>query len=80
LREELRGLLMQALYRGGRQADALAVYDTGRRMLRDELGLEPSLALRELQQRLLNQTEVVPPTEPESVVRVSEVGVTNSRW
>ena len=41
LRERLRGQLMTALYRGGRQADALAAYHQGREALRDELGLEP---------------------------------------
>ena len=60
LREHLRGLLMRALYHAGRQADALSVYDQGRRKLRDELGLEPSAALRELHQRILNQAEDAP--------------------
>ena len=41
LRERLRGQLMLALYRAGRQADALAAYQEGRRALVDELGLEP---------------------------------------
>lgn len=53
LREGLRGQLMKALYRAGRQAQALAVYDSGRRLLRDELGLDPSAALRELHHLLL---------------------------
>ncbi len=55
LRERLRGLLALALYRSGRQADALAVLDQGRRILRDELGLEPSRELRDLQSRILEQ-------------------------
>jgi DNA-binding SARP family transcriptional activator len=55
LRERLRGLLALALYRSGRQADALTVLDQGRRILRDELGLEPSRELRELQSRILDQ-------------------------
>src|SRR5207248_1217347 len=42
LRERLRGQLMLALYRAGRQADALKTYHAGRRVLVDELGIEPS--------------------------------------
>ncbi|MYY05130.1 MULTISPECIES: BTAD domain-containing putative transcriptional regulator [unclassified Streptomyces] len=53
LRDALRGSLMLALYRGGRQADALAVYDEGRRLLADELGLEPGPRLRRLQTEIL---------------------------
>lgn len=46
---------MLALYRSGRQADALDAYRRGRQALRDELGLEPGPALRELEQRILDQ-------------------------
>lgn len=53
LRESLRGSLMIALCRSGRQADALAVYDEGRRFLVDELGLEPSPRLRALHAEIL---------------------------
>lgn len=54
LRERLREELMLALYRSGRKADALRVYDEARRLLAEELGLEPSEALRRLQQSMLN--------------------------
>ncbi|MFF3541564.1 BTAD domain-containing putative transcriptional regulator [Streptomyces platensis] len=53
LREELRRLLMLALYRSGRQAEALAVYSDARRLLDYELGVDPSSALTDLQQRIL---------------------------
>lgn len=55
LREPLWGQLMLALYRSGRQADALAAYQTVRRTLDEELGLEPSPGLRELEARMLRQ-------------------------
>ena len=55
LRERLRAQLMLALYRSGRQADALEVYQRGRRHLVDEVGLEPSESLRRLQARILRQ-------------------------
>ena len=55
LQERLRGQLMLALYRSGRQADALAVYRDTRELLSDELGLEPSRALQELERAILRQ-------------------------
>jgi DNA-binding SARP family transcriptional activator len=55
LRERLRGHLMLALHRTGRSADALACYQEGRRLLREELGLDPSEALRQLEGAILRQ-------------------------
>ncbi len=55
LREHLRGHLMLALYRAGRQSDALRCYREGRAVLVEELGLEPSAELRELERRILEQ-------------------------
>jgi DNA-binding SARP family transcriptional activator len=55
LRERLRGQLMLALYRSGRQAEALEVYRDGRRALVEQLGIEPNRLLRELEQAILRQ-------------------------
>src|SRR5436190_1717342 len=53
LRERLRGQLMLALYRSGRQAGALEVYGEARRVLSDDLGLEPGEDLKRLHQAIL---------------------------
>ncbi|MEV6103258.1 tetratricopeptide repeat protein [Streptomyces sp. NPDC051940] len=53
LRERLHGLLVTALYRSGRQADALAAYRRARQTVVAELGLEPGPELRDLEQRIL---------------------------
>src|SRR5919199_1888263 len=53
LQERVRGLLMLALYRSGRQADALELYRVTRSLLADELGLEPSTELQRLERLVL---------------------------
>lgn len=67
--ESLAGLLMVALYRSGRQVDALEVYARTRSLLDEELGLEPSVTLRSLQERVLRQDEALG-AHPEMAVPV----------
>jgi DNA-binding SARP family transcriptional activator len=62
LRERLRAQLMLALYRSGRQAEALEAYTDARRTLRDELGLEPSEELQQLQRAILAHDPAVGPS------------------
>ncbi|MDQ3671992.1 MAG: AAA family ATPase [Actinomycetota bacterium] len=64
LRERLRAQHMLALYRSGRQAEALDAYQDARQALVEELGIEPGRSLRELQQAILRQD---PDLEPEAV-------------
>jgi DNA-binding SARP family transcriptional activator len=60
-RERLRGQLMLALYRDGRQAEALELYDRTRATFVEELGIEPGPALRELQRAVLRQDVALAP-------------------
>jgi ATP-dependent Clp protease ATP-binding subunit ClpA/DNA-binding winged helix-turn-helix (wHTH) protein len=64
-RERLRAQLMLALYRSGRQAEALDAYQQARRAL-DELGIEPSAALQRLQKAVLRQDEALQPSREPS--------------
>ena len=65
LREGLCAQLMLALYRSGRQADALDAYRRARTALNDELGIEPGPELRELERRILNQDASLRVAQPE---------------
>ncbi len=62
LQERLRGQLMLALYRSGQRAGALAVYRETSGLLRQELGLEPTRALQELERMVLQQDSTLTPT------------------
>ena len=76
--ERAAGLLMVALYRSGRQADALEVYRSVRGRLDDELGLEPSQELRELEAAILRQDESLaapPPTAPPALDETAPTAV-----
>ena len=77
LRERLRGLLMLALYRAGRQADALTAFRDARRELHDELGVEPSAPLQQLHQQILTADPALAPGGPAQAG--SDVGAKTSR-
>ena len=66
LRERPRAQLMLALYRSGRQAEALQVYQEGRRTLAEELGLEPSQALQRLERQILEHDPALAPAISEA--------------
>jgi DNA-binding SARP family transcriptional activator len=75
LAERLRGQLMLALYRAGRQADALAAYRQASELLREELGLEPGRALQELQRAILEHDACLDGPRGAAVARGGPVGV-----
>jgi predicted ATPase/DNA-binding SARP family transcriptional activator len=71
LRERARAQLMLALYRAGRQSDALAEYRAARETLVDEIGIEPGPALQALERAILQQDEsLAAPTAPPAARRV----------
>ncbi|MBR7834800.1 tetratricopeptide repeat protein [Actinospica durhamensis] len=69
LREQLHGLLMLALYRCGRRAEALAVYRAARHVLVSELGSEPTPELQRLHQEILSDEPAAPAPAPTAVPR-----------
>ena len=73
--ERPRRQLMLALYQAGRQADALELYQSTRRLLANELGLDPSAELQALERAILNQApEIEKPTRPRSRVPRTAAG------
>lgn len=79
LRESLRGQLMIALHRAGRQADALREYRIARTLAVDELGIEPSDELRKLEQRILRGDSTLQAPTPARVVTAAQPTATPQR-
>jgi SARP family transcriptional regulator, regulator of embCAB operon len=82
LRERLRAQLMLGLYRCGRQVEALATYRETRRVLHDELGIEPGVGLRRLEQAVLRQDPELawrPPPPRAAPPRAVDAGTTKPR-
>jgi basic membrane lipoprotein Med (substrate-binding protein (PBP1-ABC) superfamily)/DNA-binding SARP family transcriptional activator len=76
-REELRALQMLALYRSGRQADALRAFQATRQVLADELGIDPSPRLRRLEEQILLQDPDLDPTGPATAAKPSDARLEN---
>ncbi|WP_255608973.1 AfsR/SARP family transcriptional regulator [Micromonospora sp. PLK6-60] len=76
VRERLRHQLMLALYRSGRQAEALAAYRDFAQLLRDEYGIEPGETLQQLHGRILRSDPTLAPAAPDIGLPAAEAGTT----
>ncbi|MCX4409363.1 BTAD domain-containing putative transcriptional regulator [Streptomyces sp. NPDC059837] len=79
LRERFYDLLMVALYRGGRQAEALSIYERARRRLVTALGIEPGPALRARMEAILNHSPTLTVSRPRSADLSAEVARLQAR-
>ncbi|MFI6056304.1 BTAD domain-containing putative transcriptional regulator [Streptomyces violascens] len=79
LRERFYDLLMVALYRGGRQAEALGVYERARRHLVTTLGIEPGPALRSRMEAILNHSPTLLASRPRALDLPSEIAQLQAR-
>jgi DNA-binding SARP family transcriptional activator/tetratricopeptide (TPR) repeat protein len=80
LRERLHATLMLALYQGGQQGDALAVYRNARQSLVGELGVEPGPGLRDLHQRILAADPLLSGTGPASLEQTAPRPAKAASW
>jgi DNA-binding SARP family transcriptional activator len=74
-RERISELLMLALYKSGRQAEALGVYERVRRRLRDDLGVDPGRALQEVYHRILRADDCLMMLTAKHIVRLPGTGI-----
>jgi DNA-binding SARP family transcriptional activator len=79
LRERFYDLLMVALYRGGRQVEALGVYERARRHLVSTLGIEPGPALRSRMEAILNHSPTLTASRPRNLDLTAEMAHLQAR-